>query len=203
MRKEGAKQSFAQECVPKYYFGTKGILKKAFTVLTLFFAVGFIAMNIEWAMSRLLWTVLRLPVPPASAWYMVETTNNSPYTLLINVSLINDKPFEIYSPLEKYNKEKQGRTYNKIKILAPEESYLFDLPSTKAPHVGIVFVSAISQINNPGTINVEQKVGIKLCTWRMADENNRIQVIFDAKDLVLLTNESLIGWKGWNFSEEL
>ena len=161
-----------------------------------------ILMNFEWTTSRLLWCLLRLPTPPASAWYMVEFTNNSSRDLLVRVSLINDRDFRIYNVFANYTREWLGRVADKQRIVRPSEIHLFDMPSPREPRVGIVLISAITATKDAGRSNPVQHVGLRLLSWKMADKQNRISVSFCDSDLIELTVHSLDCWTGWKLNED-
>ena len=162
----------------------------------------FILMNFEWTTSRLLWYVLRLPTPPSSAWYMVEFTNNSSNELFVRVSLVNDRKFRVYNVFENYTREWLGRVVEKQQIVRPGETHLFDIPSPQEPRLGIVLISAFTNADHAGSAEAVQRVGMRLVSRKMADERNRIRLIFDDSDLIELTVHSLDNWAGWTFNED-
>lgn len=166
------------------------VASRLMRVCAFLLAAAFLVMNFEWLLPRALWTILQLPVPPASAWYMLEVRNASDYDLLVCAQLVNDRNFATYGPVEHFGRRMLRENGTRSAIVGAGESRLFDIPSEKDPRIGLYLVSAITAVQDSGRHTVQQRIALRLGTWQEARDppgSNTIPVVIRNEDLVLLT----------------
>ena len=178
-------------------------LKIIVSAIGILCALLYIRANIGWAPYRMNWLLYSfvsgnedVPYPFASAWYRVEVTNATQESLLVNVTLVNDRFFApAYSSISVYNKERLGRVSEKGGILAPGESSLFDLPSPVEPRLGFVMVAAMSVTDEKDT---PQKISMRMHSWWRTDKPkapcNINKVRFTDDDMIALSGPDVSTW---------
>src|SRR5690606_11269330 len=103
--------------------------------------------------------------PPASAWYVVEVGNSTPHQLLVTVTLLNDRRFEVSGPVNDFNQRMMGRAIATENILNPGELKRFYLPSSEDPHIGLLELRAITAAQDSGNIGRRQKIALMIIPW--------------------------------------
>lgn len=172
---------------------------KNVSVLTLLcvFATISIIDNGEWMLNRSLWYLLGLQHVPASAVYYFRLENKASIDLQVNVTVINDRKFEVMTPRQHFNRMKMGRTNYTETILRPNESVIVDIPSQRNPKIGLLSITAISDMQEEKSSLASQRFFHEFYRWQDltagVDENGspRACVSIDDQDLMELRADSL------------
>lgn len=160
-------------------------------------AMSFVVMHAPWAIRVFLIKAFETPIvgpnaplPPASARYYVRVENRSTEELMATVSHVNDVTFQARDAYEEYIASKQGWKRYTERVLAPQESWLANLPSEEDPRTGFILVCLRTEPDSYG----RQRIALYLMPWEAAryqgpgPDNNPLypSLVIQDKDLVEL-----------------
>ena len=144
-------------------------------------------------LSRAVWAVLGLPVPCASAYYRIDIENATRHPIIAVAEILNDRHFEVRSAWAKRQAERTGWRLSNEVLLSPGAARRMTMPSPVEPRLGVILVTVRGAVDNAGSAEARQRVGLYLLSWGQFDGEGRfskgheaLRVLVQEDDLIQL-----------------
>lgn len=153
---------------------TVKLLTKTIVIL---FAVYGASEALPSAFSICFWRISGLPVPPASSYYTLYVHNITDHEVIACATMLNDRYFGVRTLWQEHQAEKVGRRRELEIALSPGEMKLLTLPSEVDPRIGLLLLTARTEIRDGGSLGARQALAVYLLPWVELREGRRLDSI--------------------------